>query len=324
MGQQNTKYTELINKMEGSDFGLVKEVSSIGQRVNKNGMINIDKTIEYANHPMFSSREYEEALNGLMFEFNKIQVDIGRNEMHQRKQTFITIRCHGGVLPEGPTRVTTTRGFLFLYLSVHEIFTALGILKEASLEMQHRIKAASGGTEAGASTNNQREECPICMDRHIDTVLSCGHGLCKVCEIEWLVGEGRGTCPICRTKETEGDDWVLNDSVGASVDRMEVHERVSLVLLMVLRFLSGLPTWDQFASSLDLPKDESECSVYDGLGNWIKGQIAYLQDIKHESNWARCSRCTTIIRVPPTSVKDTRLTCTGCRTLWVVGQLEPV
>jgi len=80
------------------------------------------------------------------------------------------------------------------------------ILKSSTVATQKRLREL---TEQQSNVlEHSDEECPICMDRPVDTVLSCAHGLCKVCEVEWLIGEGRGTCPICRAKEKEGDDWV--------------------------------------------------------------------------------------------------------------------
>ncbi|CAM1154574.1 Uncharacterised protein r2_g4319 [Pycnogonum litorale] len=50
------------------------------------------------------------------------------------------------------------------------------------------------------SQDNARNECAVCYDNPIDSVLyTCGHMcMCHNCAAQQWLGEGAGHCPICR------------------------------------------------------------------------------------------------------------------------------
>jgi len=124
----------------------------------------------------------------------------------------------------GIPRVTTPRGFTWLFIALQDLKGAVSSLEKAN------------------PVHKREDECPICMDRPVSIALACGHAFCKECEMEWLVGEGRGTCPLCRSQESEHNEWVLNNQDQEARDDDEVVQHAEAVVSRVLTFLSSLPT----------------------------------------------------------------------------------
>mmetsp|Transcript_25308 Transcript_25308/g.47079 ORF Transcript_25308/g.47079 Transcript_25308/m.47079 type:complete len:301 (-) Transcript_25308:501-1403(-) len=62
-----------------------------------------------------------------------------------------------------------------------------------------------GATRRGASSTREEEEeeCAICMDRKVQVVLPCLHGMCSACSGAWV--ERRWNCPMCRNRLERAD-----------------------------------------------------------------------------------------------------------------------
>jgi len=56
---------------------------------------------------------------------------------------------------------------------------------------------------ASVSLTREEEECAICMDRKVQVVLPCLHGMCSACSGAWV--ERRWNCPMCRNRLERAD-----------------------------------------------------------------------------------------------------------------------
>eukprot|EP00567_Pseudictyota_dubia_P000469 CAMPEP_0197467864 /NCGR_PEP_ID=MMETSP1175-20131217/65783_1 /TAXON_ID=1003142 /ORGANISM="Triceratium dubium, Strain CCMP147" /LENGTH=209 /DNA_ID=CAMNT_0043003953 /DNA_START=1796 /DNA_END=2425 /DNA_ORIENTATION=- len=68
-----------------------------------------------------------------------------------------------------------------------------------------RCHVDDGATRRGASSTREEEEeeCAICMDRKVQVVLPCLHGMCSACSGAWV--ERRWNCPMCRNRLERAD-----------------------------------------------------------------------------------------------------------------------
>ena len=290
---------ELLPRMEGEDVGLCHDQVQFFRRLTFRDSPYLDKSLSCANRSSLNS--LKETFDGLCLEFEK---------KHHFDCSAILIRAYGELIPEGLLRVTTPLGFLCFFHNIEEFET-----------LQSFRNIVDIVNKTGQTIQHEREECPICMDRIVDAVLGCGHSICKVCEFEWLVGEGRGTCPICRSRQNENDDWVLNEYLDQE-NFNELTRKIDTVSLSLILFLAHLPTWKEYCEVCHLSFTEDESGVYDGLGFWLKGRLAYQQDNQKKHQWGKCPKCTTYIRIPETAFEATRLVCNGCRQIWPIDALK--
>jgi len=323
MGQLSSRQEQLISRMEGKECGLSSAVKLASANLDNNG---VSSAVSGALKTCVPKTVSEDLLGGLILEFEACTASVPIEHLPPRTMEFVLVHMYGELLPEGPLRVTSPRGFLYIHHLLQELASDSDMLKKITLRRIAKAKSETGGDD------ERDEECPICMDRQIDTVLSCSHGICKVCEIEWLVGEGRGTCPLCRAREKEGDDWVLKGKdMFLSVDRAEVHARIKQNVRCLYSILTDLPTWHEcqriFQWRVNTTTGATEVEVYDGMLHWLRGELSFLNEenaavrTKEPRLSGRCPRCTTIVRVPATCANETRLTCPGCRSLWPVDAL---
>jgi len=212
----------------------------------------------------------------------------------------VIVRAETDLNVRGSPRVTTPRGFVWLHLALMEIASAVSLLKTKPPLGEH-------------------DECPICMDRPVAVVLACGHAFCKVCQLEWLVGEGRGTCPLCRSQESERNEWVFGDAEGEDV----VVAHAEATVARVLRFLAHLPTTAAFAAAFQMPyggaalwQNDDE-SPKDVLRGWLRAEM------NSESGAPRCTRCDAAMRVPALAEGHSRLLCEACSAILSVSDLAP-
>ena len=64
--------------------------------------------------------------------------------------------------------------------------------------------------------------CCICLDRHIETVLTCFHAYCKPCIEDWKQRDP--TCPMCRDEGNgRGSFDLLRIKSGSQHDLMKVQ-----------------------------------------------------------------------------------------------------
>jgi hypothetical protein len=252
-----------------------------------------------------TNHTYHHIREGLNLTFQK--------EIISGQEDVILTHVFGEILPEGPDRVMSLAGFMYLFQLLQELKFAVELLGKEE--------------KKGSEKDEEDEVCPVCMDRLVDTVMACTHGICYVCYTEWLVGEGRETCPICRSKQLDGEDWVLNDEKTNAFDREDVQKRVDRLTLEVLTFLSELPKFEEYLTVFGIVEREDSVHVKtpDGIGAWLKGEVSFLKDVEKLDVWGRCPKCTTIIRVPPSAQSSAiRLTCGGCRSFWSVEDLVTI
>jgi hypothetical protein len=97
------------------------------------------------------------------------------------------------------------------------------------------------GAGSTMNTTLTLDECALCMDNHINTVLPCLHAFCEKCCSEW-----RGTnptCPSCREELiSPRDDWMLEQWTESDLKVAFVHYCRNI---------------DVYVSSLDNVTDES-------------------------------------------------------------------
>lgn len=108
-------------------------------------------------------------------------------------------------------RVLTVSDFyvLFMYVQSH---------RELIVQAQNRLKAMRSQveqppTDARFTHDHDIDDstCSICLNRAVDSVLACTHGMCSSCLREWREtsqSELAAECPFCRTQmEDEDEDW---------------------------------------------------------------------------------------------------------------------
>jgi len=101
-----------------------------------------------------------------------------------------------------------------VYIDIH--YTPLNSSDQRSHELIHttinvaefyqifqKLNELKNVLSVGASHSFTIEECSVCLDKSIDTVLPCMHGFCTQCLLEWR--ETGNTCPLCRTELDAND-----------------------------------------------------------------------------------------------------------------------
>jgi hypothetical protein len=341
----------LLTRMEGG-FSRIKSVRS---SVIKKAIGNFDEfelRVKTCNRITDTIRvgdiSLRDVLSGLSLSF-EIKTLISSRDVLSLSFTRILGACvvvvYVNVSPSliCAPRVTTPRGFTYLTSQFEDLKSALETLSRVPSEVN---KKKNHGEDDEVTMD---KECPICMDRPVDVVLSCTHAFCRVCQTEWLVGEGRGTCPLCRSKENERDDWVLNENVDVSAEGVNaIIRRAEAVVRNIFEFLSNLPTWYDFTQSpgfgqfyeaeQDLNLKKVFKSGSDGLQWWLLGELRVLEGYyevnttvtttshytKTPEMLCRCPICTTASVLPQNAEESHLFLCRGCQQLITVADLELV
>ena len=70
--------------------------------------------------------------------------------------------------------------------------------------------------------DSELNTCCICLDRHIETVLTCFHAYCKPCIEDWKTRDP--TCPMCRDEGNgRGSFELMRIKSGSQHDQMKIQ-----------------------------------------------------------------------------------------------------
>jgi len=120
-----------------------------------------------------------------------------------------------------PPKITSVRGFYLVYIMLKDMWDLHALSARSDIEDTIEL--------------DDENECPLCMDRGIEIVPSCGHGVCKLCYQQWIAIDP--TCPSCRLPSDSKNSWVI-PGVEYSSD-MDLHK--TSLLQSIHLFVQSLP-----------------------------------------------------------------------------------
>mmetsp|Transcript_18801 Transcript_18801/g.30715 ORF Transcript_18801/g.30715 Transcript_18801/m.30715 type:complete len:351 (+) Transcript_18801:233-1285(+) len=144
-----------------------------------------------------------------------------------------------------PPKITSVRGFYALYFLLKDLWESESfsqVLQEASAAVVENHGEEKKMLEEKPTEDDERpkedghdEECPICMDRDIQVIPSCGHGLCSNCYHGWK--EKDTACPTCRAESGMEELWILP----TQSDIPDSSEHVDDLMQAVHTYIQALP-----------------------------------------------------------------------------------
>ncbi|KAG5679737.1 hypothetical protein PVAND_009281 [Polypedilum vanderplanki] len=88
--------------------------------------------------------------------------------------------------------------------------------------------------DSPSSSNNDLEECIICLDSKPDVILSCLHSYCLSCIEQWNEANKTKKCPICEEKCQSNNSWIkldipeadeINDEIFNQLQKINANEK---------------------------------------------------------------------------------------------------
>eukprot|EP01095_Lingulamoeba_sp_RSL-Kostka_P008892 TRINITY_DN302_c0_g3_i1.p2 TRINITY_DN302_c0_g3~~TRINITY_DN302_c0_g3_i1.p2 ORF type:complete len:218 (-),score=53.31 TRINITY_DN302_c0_g3_i1:91-744(-) len=120
--------------------------------------------------------------------------------------------------PEGSPpikRQTKVLNFKLFYKLFFFMRTNLQLVKKANEEANENVDNNENNNNnineieetLGYLDDFDENECPICFENEIDTLLNCHHGFCAQCIDNWKAKSGE--CPLCRSIDPPDDVWTI-------------------------------------------------------------------------------------------------------------------